>query len=166
MRGVTTSIKLCLVHMMHFNSHASCEAWPLNTWNVKPIDWFQLTRLMRGVTWNNLERSNMLTFQLTRLMRGVTLTPFDLIILFLDFNSHASCEAWRMGLRIPTGIRWFQLTRLMRGVTLLWFIHFLVFYLFQLTRLMRGVTVIWGVCTPQTPYFNSHASCEAWRQVD
>ena len=76
---------------------------------------FQLTRLMRGVTfWENLDIPNV-SFQLTRLMRGVTTficfqvstraisthTPHarrDSITFYrlsssVYFNSHASCEA-------------------------------------------------------------------------
>ena len=56
---------------------------------------FQLTRLMRGVTWQNSSKSRgYILFQLTRLMRGVT----------------CLCAALSLGTL-------FQLTRLMRGVT-------------------------------------------------
>ena len=54
---------------------------------------FQLTRLMRGVTKKFEQNVNGFTFQLTRLMRGVTSPDFDKITEYLDFNSHASCEA-------------------------------------------------------------------------
>ena len=56
-------------------------------------------------------------FQLTRLMRGVTYNKYFPKGDSINFNSHASCEAW---LAIPSSSPFsglFQLTRLMRGVT-------------------------------------------------
>ena len=54
---------------------------------------FQLTRLMRGVTANSCIACLPPLFQLTRLMRGVTSLFPDKIDRYVDFNSHASCEA-------------------------------------------------------------------------
>ena len=55
---------------------------------------FQLTRLMRGVTTFIRENKTIKIFQLTRLMRGVTFGAFYIFIMVINFNSHASCEAW------------------------------------------------------------------------
>ena len=60
------------IHHQNFNSHASCEAWPWSTPTVSNNVWFQLTRLMRGVTLPLRDSNVQEEFQLTRLMRGVT----------------------------------------------------------------------------------------------
>ena len=79
------------------------------------MDKFQLTRLMRGVTFPDFPVNLNYTFQLTRLMRGVTIKQRSYFVNknisthtpharrdaeleqhgqnILDFNSHASCEA-------------------------------------------------------------------------
>ena len=113
---------------------------------------------------NSLRSGTMLwrsRFQLTRLMRGVTYRNLINLLLPYDFNSHASCEAW-LWLEKSSQVSYqFQLTRLMRGVTATMFPQCRL-KAFQLTRLMRGVTwtmwpLLYGTCN-----FNSHASCEAW----
>ena len=54
---------------------------------------FQLTRLMRGVTVACRPLRFARIFQLTRLMRGVTFVDARDLSTNNDFNSHASCEA-------------------------------------------------------------------------
>ena len=134
------------------------------SWLYRSSDkWFQLTRLMRGVTNQNGTRQTMTkSFQLTRLMRGVTTLLKVSVLQFGNFNSHASCEAWRpcqrsafyslgISTHTPHARRDF-------GFDFLKFIN----CKFQLTRLMRGVTYSWGKFLSHR-HFNSHASCEAWR---
>ena len=106
---------------------------------VPPRPQFQLTRLMRGVTHTTKNTVKKLVFQLTRLMRGVTKTSVFIcrkvqisthtpharrdnektaqIESSINFNSHASCEAWRKLEFLQRMRQQFQLTRLMRGVT-------------------------------------------------
>ena len=64
------------------------------TWLKILTAWFQLTRLMRGVTRISAQRIITHIFQLTRLMRGVTSLNVAHWHLVVYFNSHASCEAW------------------------------------------------------------------------
>ena len=78
----------------YFNSHASCEAWLSMYQTICLTTQFQLTRLMRGVTSLLTNSMQLLWFQLTRLMRGVTLVDQLHDQKINDFNSHASCEAW------------------------------------------------------------------------
>ena len=55
---------------------------------------FQLTRLMRGVTgYKKVLALFACRFQLTRLMRGVTQNIYSTTPIAHNFNSHASCEA-------------------------------------------------------------------------
>ena len=48
---------------------------------------------MRGVTYQLFVEIDRMLFQLTRLMRGVTFAAQYDIFDQSDFNSHASCEA-------------------------------------------------------------------------
>ena len=101
---------------------------------------FQLTRLMRGVTYhsqvyyfftdvisthtpharrdvNKLMRSASSTISThTPHARRDAASPIERFIS-LNFNSHASCEAWQNRLWLQLFAVQFQLTRLMRGVT-------------------------------------------------
>ena len=183
MRGVTRSSQYYGDSTFHFNSHASCEAWLYSASVSTPASYFNSHASCEAWLRNVLHLSVLVSFQLTRLMRGVTFgiliptrypiisthTPharrdyrsaFDRVengisthtpharrdpprwfseLRWCHFNSHASCEAWHEQLtRCETVIK-FQLTRLMRGVTYI-FVNSILSCIFQLTRLMRGVT--------------------------
>ena len=92
MRGVTVKFKLWLAVLVvsTHTPHARRDTATLREL-LKKV--FQLTRLMRGVTWLSAREWLNWSFQLTRLMRGVT----DVIEVYqagnFGFNSHASCEA-------------------------------------------------------------------------
>ena len=60
---------------------------------VEEVFKFQLTRLMRGVTFTTFGAFAYHEFQLTRLMRGVTSARCFMRYANINFNSHASCEA-------------------------------------------------------------------------
>ena len=108
-------------------------------------DRFQLTRLMRGVTYGFDVWYRGIRFQLTRLMRGVTFIPLP---PYYTYNISTHTPHARRDYKVFWLLnicQTFQLTRLMRGVThksccnIFW-------YAFQLTRLMRGVTVLFKLC--------------------
>ena len=160
---------------------------------------FQLTRLMRGVTWwldfigNNfnisthtpharrdtrfgIKLSFYCQFQLTRLMRGVTAMireetallristhtpharrdydPLGVIEYKNNFNSHASCEAWRCTWTFGNTCRNFNSHASCEAwhlsISYAWY-----FSTFQLTRLMRGVTCCPSGCR-QNIYISTH----------
>ena len=106
---------------------------------VFAITSFQLTRLMRGVTSakSGLKQRNF-SFQLTRLMRGVTFgnKNFDPECVISTHTPHA---------RRDNGV-----TDTLQQTEK-----------FQLTRLMRGVTNYLFKNSKEFSHFNSHASCEA-----
>ena len=161
MRGVTVKLAYDIIAVRHFNSHASCEAWPL---------------------------AQSCAFTLCNFNSHASCEAWHKKSLFRQedfyFNSHASCEAWHIETKTAATENKFQLTRLMRGVTFTR-MNPLFPLAFQLTRLMRGVTTkcpeCWnremkfqltrlmrGVTTlnigkfSASGDFNSHASCEAW----
>ena len=79
---------------VHFNSHASCEAWPYLIDQDKSILRFQLTRLMRGVT---SIRTGLLIHSIISTHTPHARRDNSIITVILNvhnFNSHASCEAW------------------------------------------------------------------------
>ena len=141
MRGVTSWQETFFHFYFHFNSHASCEAWP-DAPKAVSICTFISTHTPHA-------RRDGKFHGISIAFRCIsTHTPHarrDFSALKTDkdklnFNSHASCEAW------PEK-RPFLCAEKCK---------------FQLTRLMRGVThVMNGSPVPPT-YFNSHASCEAW----
>ena len=125
----------------HFNSHASCEAWPHQ--HHKHYGKWYFNSHASCEAWHHSEIlwMNGTSFQLTRLMRGVTKQKYYTVEMDCDFNSHASCEAWPYSSLYNCNAKTFQLTRLMRGVTKYSSLK-LRLRKFQLTRLMRGVTLI------------------------
>ena len=98
---------------------------------------FQLTRLMRGVTADEIKITGTIEFQLTRLMRGVTSRT-----RWMKFSSTISTHT-------PHARR--DCKRL---------ILLAISLLFQLTRLMRDVTSSEISHEISHENFNSHASCE------
>ena len=85
----------CLIHMLNFNSHASCEAWLRSQCESNFLRNFNSHASCEAWHDNIILSLGSGKFQLTRLMRGVT-RHFQLIMQILgNFNSHASCEAWR-----------------------------------------------------------------------
>ena len=80
----------------HFNSHASCEAWLQKADFVG--DFFAISthtpHARRDFKWN-ITRNITRKFQLTRLMRDVTYKDSTKSAASTNFNSHASCETWR-----------------------------------------------------------------------
>ena len=152
----------------YFNSHASCEAWPLK----KLMIWFSMkisTHTPHARRDRNLYRrvDTELWFQLTRLMRGVTHLLIICLSMVLHFNSHASCEAWpRSGAEArphhenfnshasceawPTlsekrkPLSAFQLTRLMRGVTFFQFHDIITSWISTHTPHARRDSVLWS----------------------
>ena len=127
-------------YSIDFNSHASCEAWPAKSNTFIVVDEFQLTRLMRGVTFQPLNSISANLFQLTRLMRGVTEKYIKEREYLEYFNSHASCEAWRKVGYTEVQINDFNSHASCEA----WQIKM------EQGKLWRN-------------HFNSHASCEAWR---
>ena len=79
----------------HFNSHASCEAWrPCQRSAFYSLGISTHTpHARRDFGFDFLKFINC-KFQLTRLMRGVTYS-WGKFLSHRHFNSHASCEAWR-----------------------------------------------------------------------
>ena len=140
MRGVTRSSQYYGDSTFHFNSHASCEAWLSAILDHYSDDNFnshascEAWRMTIAWKWNQRTISthtpharrdlqvlsytyHQLVFQLTRLMRGVTVETLANAVVIIDFNSHASCEAWLTWYWFCLWPKKFQLTRLMRGVT-------------------------------------------------
>ena len=78
---------------------------------------FQLTRLMRGVTMNDIAPDGINSFQLTRLMRGVTIFILVLISVWKISTHTPHARRDRNRLKSSKDLCVFQLTRLMRGVT-------------------------------------------------
>ena len=82
---------------------------------------FQLTRLMRGVTEvkDRIKHAFKISTHTPHARRDGSSSGRPLSNP--NFNSHASCEAWRRCFVWSCGTQTFQLTRLMRGVTdMLW----------------------------------------------
>ena len=84
----------------------------------------------------------LLLFQLTRLMRGVTTDYYTNIIPLVNFNSHASCEAWHSYIRYNTNLLNFNS-------------HASCEAWLKIAREQQN----------KKQNFNSHASCEAWHSV-
>ena len=167
----------------YFNSHASCEAWPACKHRVYAVYLFQLTRLMRGVTFRAVAHTARMTNFNSHASCEAWLRSINIFKPPYDFNSHASCEAWPdVVVATPTKMS-FQLTRLMRGVTrYLLYPFYLNFISTHTPHARRDLqTFISRICmliSTHTPharrdffvwyfvwyftYFNSHASCEAW----
>ena len=105
--------------VQNFYSHASCEARPGDCSVTVPPDQFLLTRLLRGATISG-KRYNLIK-------RISTHTPLarrdrlfhDLLLQFLTFYSHASCEARHQRWNRVLVVGEFLLTRPMRGATAL-----------------------------------------------
>ena len=93
MRGVTCGF-IRLVSVVYISTHTPhARRDVLNVCYILIIPLFQLTRLMRGVTYNAHCKRIKERFQLTRLMRGVTRVECCVLVTAHNFNSHASCEA-------------------------------------------------------------------------
>ena len=72
MRGVTRSSQYYGDSTFHFNSHASCEAWLYSASVSTPASYFNSHASCEAWLRNVLHLSVLVSFQLTRLMRGVT----------------------------------------------------------------------------------------------
>ena len=116
MRGVTSWQETFFHFYFHFNSHASCEAWP-DAPKAVSICTFISTHTPHA-------RRDGKFHGISIAFRCIsTHTPHarrDFSALKTDkdklnFNSHASCEAWRIGHSLRVIIGKFQLTRLMLG---------------------------------------------------
>ena len=140
MRGVTAQIRLPVHRTAHFNSHASCEAWPPKSLDQLWLYKFQLTRLMRGVTVTQACRWFIFVISTHTPHARRDEKPTFILIESSDFNSHASCEAWR----------WAE------------FMHKQNIEISTHTPHARRDAVTMQT-ERATRHFNSHASCEAWQ---
>ena len=168
----------------NFYSHASCEARQNLLIGKSKSMRFLLTRLLRGAT--ILSSFCLLSNQIS------THTPLarrdeaeeEAFAAYIDFYSHASCEARPYCLGALERVKRFLLTRLLRGATIICTLR-MIMAQFLLTRLLRGAT--YGIepqsrqtiISTHTPlarrdvlvvmkqmllsHFYSHASCEARR---
>ncbi len=124
---------------LYFNSHASCEAWP-NSISFRTMDGNISThtpharrdaiqsiiakRLTISTHTPHARRDRPVDI-LQLILNISTHTPHarrdfmvsDKCCYYLNFNSHASCEAWPEKVLLLNTYAEFQLTRLMRGVT-------------------------------------------------
>ena len=119
MRGATLSVALLQISEFHFNSHAPCGARRMFPIRRRTSFRFQLTRPMRGATFNRIDS-----------------------VSKVDFNSHAPCGARPKACAIPAAVERISTHTPHAGRDPLPIVVCYFPWIFQLTRPMRGATRI------------------------
>ena len=139
MRGVTTCDYPIHFDTYNFNSHASCEAWPVSAFTCwtnsdfnshASCEAWRDSQCMNNGTETHFnshasceawQKASWLCCRAYHFNSHASCEAWQRSVIAFEarrnFNSHASCEAWPICIYVYVKMVSFQLTRLMRGVT-------------------------------------------------